>query len=80
MREKCPYSEFFWSEFSRIRTEYREIRSICPYLVKMRENTDQKNSEYGHFMLSSTVLRLSHVTSNKAGHHPCYSLSLLPET
>ena len=21
--EKCPYSEFFWSVFSRIRTEYR---------------------------------------------------------
>ena len=25
MREKCPYSEFFWSVFSRIRTEYGEI-------------------------------------------------------
>ena len=22
LREKCPYSEFFWSAFSRIRTEY----------------------------------------------------------
>ena len=22
LREKCPYSEFFWSVFSRIRTEY----------------------------------------------------------
>ena len=26
--EKCPYSEFFWSVFSRIRTEYGEIRSM----------------------------------------------------
>ena len=26
------------------------IRSYsCPYLVRMRENTDQNNSEYGHF-------------------------------
>ena len=25
LREKCPYSEFFWSVFSRIRTEYGEI-------------------------------------------------------
>ena len=33
---------YFWSEFSRIRTEYGEIRSISPYLVLMRENTDQK--------------------------------------
>ena len=32
MGDKCPYSEFFWSVFSRNRT------------VWMRENTDQKNS------------------------------------
>ena len=28
MREKWPYSGFFWSAFSRIRTEYGEIRSL----------------------------------------------------
>ena len=28
LREKCPYSEFLWSVFSRIRTEYGEIWSI----------------------------------------------------
>ena len=33
---------FFWSVFSRIRTEYREILSIYPYSVPMRENADQK--------------------------------------
>ena len=33
---------FFWSVFFRIRTEYREIRSISPYSVQMRENTVQK--------------------------------------
>ena len=32
---------FFWSVFSRIRTEYEEIL-ISPYLVRMQENTDQK--------------------------------------
>ena len=31
-----------WSVFSHIRTEYGEIRSISPYSVRMRENTDQK--------------------------------------
>ena len=31
------YLEFFWSVFSRIRTEYRAIRSISPYSVGMRE-------------------------------------------
>ena len=33
---------FFWSVICRIRTEYREIRSISPYSFRMRENTDQK--------------------------------------
>ena len=44
---KCPYSEFFWSVFSHIRTGH------APYSVWMRENTDQKNSEYGHFLRSA---------------------------
>ena len=47
---------FFWSVFSRIQTEYEEIRSISPYSVRIRENTDQKNSEYGHAVLSSADL------------------------
>ena len=30
------------------------IRSFSgPYSVRMRENTDQKNSEYGHFLHSA---------------------------
>ena len=49
LREKCSCSEFFWSVFSCIRTEYGEIRRSSPYLLRMRENTDQKNSENGHF-------------------------------
>ena len=35
-----------------IRTEYGVILSISLYSVLMRENTDQKNSEYGHFLRS----------------------------
>ena len=49
LRKKCPYSEFFWSVFSRIRTEYGDLLCKFPYSVLMRENADQKNSEYGHF-------------------------------
>ena len=45
----CKYLEFFWSVFSLILTEYGKIGSISLYSVRMRENTDQKNSEYGHF-------------------------------
>ena len=49
LRKKCPSSELFWSSFSRIWTEYAEIRTICPYSVWMRENADQNNSEKGRF-------------------------------
>ena len=48
--QKCPYSEFFWSAFCRIRTEYGEI--ITPYCVQMLENMDQKNSENEFFSRS----------------------------
>ena len=48
----CPYSKFFWSVFSSIRTEYGDILRISPYSVRMRENMDQKNSECGHFSCS----------------------------
>ena len=54
LREKCPHLEFFRFVFSRIRTEYREIHSTSPNLVQMRENTDQKNSSYGHLSRSVT--------------------------
>ena len=55
LREKCSYSEFFWSVYSRIRTECGETRSTSPYSVGMRERTEQKNSEYGYFSRSVTL-------------------------
>ena len=55
LRKKCPYSEFFWSVFSRIRTEYGEIFRISPYLVGMWEYVDQKISENGHFSRSNAI-------------------------
>ena len=40
---KCVQTRsFFWSVFSRIRTQYGEILRISPYSVQMRQNTDQK--------------------------------------
>ena len=48
LHQKCPYSELFWSVSSRIRTGYGELQSIFPYSIRMQENTDQNNSEYGH--------------------------------
>ena len=54
--KKCPYSKLFWSAFFHIWTEYGDIRSISPYSVRMRENADQNNSQYGHFSRSDYYL------------------------
>ena len=40
LSEKCPYSEFIWSEFSRIRPKYGKMQSISLYLGQTGENTD----------------------------------------
>ena len=47
--KRCPYSEFFWSAFFRIWTEFGDLLSKSLYSVQMWENMDQKNSEYGNF-------------------------------
>ena len=57
LHKKCPYSELFWPAFSRIRTEYGEIR-ISPYSVRMWEMVDQNNSEHGHFLQSALIIKL----------------------
>ena len=49
LRKNCLYSEFLWSVFSRIRTEYRDLQTNSPYLVRIQENMDHKTSEYEHF-------------------------------
>ena len=59
LRDKCPYSELFWSAVSRIWTGDRTIRSIFPYSVWKRESTDQNNSQYGHFLRSGHLARKS---------------------
>ena len=42
----CLNTELFWSVFSRIPTEYVDIRSISPYSVRIQKNTDQKKTPY----------------------------------
>ena len=37
VREKCPYSELFWSAFSRVQTKYGEILKIR---TRITPNTD----------------------------------------
>ena len=42
----------FLVRISCIRIEHGDLRGKSPYSVRMKENTDQKNSEYGHFLRS----------------------------
>ena len=60
LREKCPYLELFWSAFSRVWTEYGEILRISTYSIRIRENTDQNNSENGHFLRSVIIVPRTH--------------------
>ena len=40
-------------------TEYADVQSKSPDSVRMLENTDQINSEYGHFSYSAPYLNNS---------------------
>ena len=67
---------FFWSVFSRIRTVYREIRSICPYSVRMRENTDQKKLRIWTLFTECSFWTFIHV-SRYSHNHWWYSWLIL---
>ena len=62
MHEKCLYSEFAWSVFSRILAECGKTLRISPYSVRMQENKDQKNSKYWHFSRSAANTKHSQKT------------------
>ena len=48
----------FWSVFSGIRTDYEDLQSKSLYSIRMWENTDQKNSEYGLILRSGRGCRI----------------------
>ena len=62
LRKKCPYLEFFWSIFSRIRTEYGER-----YLVSLRIQSESgkirtrksPNTDTFHAVFVFTINELS---------------------
>ena len=68
LRNKCPYLEFFWSVFYSIRTEYGEI-------LRMRENTGQKNLGHGHFSRREKWNR-QHFEKNTLFHKRGYSIKM----
>ena len=60
LHQRCPYWELFWSKFSRIQTEYEQIR--------MPENADQSNSDHGHFLRNGDV-QVSFFSSYRLSRH-----------
>ena len=64
LRKRCPYSKLFWSAFSLFWSEYWKIQSISPCLIQTRENADQNNFEYGHFLRSEKKTTLTNFHSN----------------
>ena len=46
LRKMCPYSEFFWFVFSRIQTEYGEIRSQGLIQKKCRHRQRRRRPNY----------------------------------
>ena len=56
LQQKCPYLEFFLSVFSHIWIECGDLLCKSSYLVKIRENTVQKNSEYRHLLRSDDIM------------------------
>ena len=49
-----PLSKFFSSVFSHIQIEYEDFPYKFPSSVRMRENKDQKNSEYRQVLHSAS--------------------------
>ena len=49
--------------------------NTCPYSVRMRENTDQNNSKYGHFSgrVSNLNFKISVFTLGPANYHYIYT-------
>ena len=47
--------EFFWYVFSRIQPECSDLHCRYLYSVQMREKTNQKISEYGHFLCNKGI-------------------------
>ena len=51
---------FFWSAFSRIWTEYGDLRSKSPYSVQIRENKDQKKLRIWTIFVQCDLTTLPH--------------------
>ena len=69
LRKMCPYSEFFWSLFSRIRTGYGEIRRIQSECGKIRTRiTPNMGNIYAVYSISYNQML---ILSTQLGNNVC---------
>ena len=61
---------FFWSVFSCVQTEYGDLLRNSPCSVRTYENTDQKNSLFGHFSHSVQSVKLVSICPNRIMNKP----------
>ena len=59
--KKCPYSELFWSAFFPHFLAFR-LNTLSVF-SPMRENADQNNSEYGHFLRSRKLTHTNAISN-----------------
>ena len=62
LRKKCPYSELFWSAYSRIRTEYGEILRISPYSVRMRTRITPNTDTFYAMLTFVEIAKVSYIS------------------
>ena len=55
--KKCQNTEFFLVHISPYWTEYGDLLCKSPYSLRIRKNTEQKNSIFGHFSHNSRDIR-----------------------
>ena len=64
--EKCPNTEFFWSVFPRIWTEYGDIYAVNFCIQSEYEKIrTRKNSVFGHFLHSDLQLYIIFILPKK---------------
>ena len=64
-RKRCHYLEIYWYVFYGNWTEYRNLHYKSPNSAQIRENTDQKNFQYGTFSRSATINKYRKLLSKK---------------
>ena len=76
LRKKCPYSELFWSAFSRIWTEYGEILCIQSECGKMRFGITPNMDTFYAVVITEKLKHFGRIKCYLQSIHLCFSTML----